>query len=79
MEILKFKMNVKKIIGTVLILSGLFLGYFGANKMASSSSSIKVLELEVGMSNKSEKELSYIYLGLAILTFGGGLYILKKK
>ena len=72
-------MNTRKIIGVFLIVLSLGLGYFGLNKISDNSASIEVLDLEVDLSNNSEKELGYIYIGSAVLLLVGGLYLLKKE
>lgn len=71
-------MNTNKIIGIVLIIASLFLGYTGINKISESSVSVKLLDLNIDVSDKSGKEEGYIYLGLAVILFGGGIYIVKK-
>ncbi|UMB53876.1 LPXTG cell wall anchor domain-containing protein [Lutibacter sp. A64] len=72
-------MNTRKIIGVLLIVLSLGLGYFGLNKVSDNSTSIEVLDLKVDLSNNSEKELGYVYVGLAVLVLGGGLFLLKKN
>ena len=71
-------MNTSKIIGTLLILGGLALGYVGINKIADSTKEINLLGLKINASNESGQQQGYIYLGAAILIFGGGLYTLKN-
>lgn len=71
-------MNTNKIIGIVLIIASLFLGYTGINKISESSVSVKLLDLKLDMSDKSGKEEGYLYLGLALILFGGGIYMVKK-
>lgn len=71
-------MNTNKIIGIVLIIASLFLGYSGINRISESSVSVKLLDLKLDMSDKSGKEEGYIYLGLAVILFGGGIYMVKK-
>lgn len=72
-------MGIKKIIGIVLIVAGLLLGYMSGQKISENSSSVEVFDLKVDMSDKSEVNQGYIYLGLAVLLFGGGIYMLKNK
>ena len=71
-------MNTNKIIGIVLIIASLFIGYTGINKINDSSVSVKLLDLKLDVSDRSGKEKGYIYLGLAIILFGGAIYMVKK-
>jgi hypothetical protein len=72
-------MNTRKIIGFILILGSLALGYMGVNKIASNNASVEILDLEIDVSNNSGKQQGYIYLGVAIILFAGGIYTLNKK
>lgn len=72
-------MNARKVIGILLIVLSLGLGYLGLNKISENSASIEVLDLKVDLSNNSEKELGYIYIGSAAVLLIGGLYLLKNK
>ncbi|WP_395063441.1 DUF5963 family protein [Flavobacterium sp.] len=72
-------MKIEKIIGTVLLLISLYIGYLGINKVSSSSKEVKVLGLEIDASNESGKENGFMYIGLAVVLFAGGLYSINKK
>ncbi|GGK56434.1 MULTISPECIES: hypothetical protein [Flavobacteriaceae] len=72
-------MHTRKIIGILLIVISLCLGYFGFNKISENSKSIEVLDLKVDISNNSEKEMGYISIGSAIILLIGGLYLLKNE
>jgi NhaP-type Na+/H+ or K+/H+ antiporter len=72
-------MQTNKILGIILVIASLTLGYFGINKVSDSSAEVKVLGLEINASNESEKQEGFIYLGLAILLFAGGIKMLTKK
>ena len=72
-------MNSSKIIGAILIIISLGIGYIGFNKIADSSNSVKLLGVEIDASNESGKEQGYLYLGLAILLFVGGIYTVNKS
>ncbi|MBY0487494.1 MAG: hypothetical protein K2P85_09960 [Flavobacteriaceae bacterium] len=72
-------MKTEKIIGTVLILISLYVGYLGINKINNNSKEVKVLGLEIDASNESGKEKGYMYIGLALVLFAGGLYSINKK
>jgi hypothetical protein len=71
-------MNSSKIIGAILIIISLGIGYVGFNKIADSTNSINVLGVQIEASNDSGKEQGYLYLGLAILLFVGGIYTVNK-
>jgi len=72
-------MQRTKILGTVLLIAAIILGYFGVTKVANSSSEVKVLGLEIDASNESGKEKGYMLIGLAVVLFAGGLYSINKK
>ncbi|MDX1829101.1 MAG: hypothetical protein R3342_06090 [Lutibacter sp.] len=71
-------MEINKIAGIILILGSLALGYLGINKISENTTSVKVFDLKIDMSNESKKEQGYIYLGLAVVLFSGGIYTFKK-
>lgn len=72
-------MKIGKIIGIVLILASLYIGYLGINKVSNSSAKIEVIGIEIDASNDSGKEQGFLYIGLAVVLFGGGVYSLNKK
>jgi len=72
-------MNISKIIGTVLIIVSLGIGYIGINKLANSTNEINLLGIKIDASNESGQKQGVIYLGLAIVIFAGGLYAMKSK
>jgi hypothetical protein len=72
-------MDTRKVIGILLILGSLALGYIGVNKIANNNASVEILNLEIDVSNNSEKQQGYIYLGVAVILFMGGIYTLNKK
>jgi TRAP-type C4-dicarboxylate transport system permease small subunit len=72
-------MKIEKIIGLVLIVVSLYLGYLGVNKVSNNSAKIEVLGIEVDASNESGKKQGFLYIGLAVILFGGGFYSLNKK
>lgn len=73
-----YNMNVSKIIGAILIIISLGVGYLGYNKVAANSESVDVLGIELNVSDESGKQEGYIYLGLAAVLFAGGIYTLNK-
>lgn len=72
-------MTASKIIGIILIIISLGVGYIGVNKIADSTKEINFLGIKINASNESGQLQGFIYTGLAIVLFGGGLYALKKS
>ena len=48
-------MNSSKIIGIILIVISLGIGYVGINKVSSATNEVKVLGLEIDASNENDK------------------------
>ena len=72
-------MNITKIIGIILIIASIGLGYVGVNKISDSTKDVSVLGIEFKASDESGKTQGYIYVGLAIVLFIGGVASLRKK
>lgn len=72
-------MNATKLIGTVLIIASLCVGYIGFNKIADNTKQINFLGLKIDADNESGKQQGYLYVGAAILLFVSGMYSLKSK
>lgn len=72
-------MNTSKIIGMILIIASLFVGYIGFNKIADNTAEVNVLGLKIDASNESGKQQGFLYAGFAILLFGGGIYTINKS
>ncbi|MEZ4877129.1 MAG: DUF5963 family protein [Flavobacterium sp.] len=71
-------MKSNKIIGIILAVVALYIGYIGITKVSKSTKEVNVLGLEIDASNESGKEKGYLYLGAAVILFAGGMYSLKK-
>lgn len=72
-------MNASKLIGSLLIIASLMVGYIGLNKIADSSKEINFLGLKIDATNESGKQQGFMYVGAAILLFAGGIYTLRAK
>lgn len=71
-------MTVTKIVGIILIVISLGVGYIGVNKIADSTKTINFLGIKIDASNETGKEQGYLYLGVAILLLAGGLFAVVK-
>jgi len=72
-------MKATKIIGIVLAIVAVYLGYLGITKVSNNTKEVKVLGLEINASNESGKEKGYLYIGAAIILFAGGMFAIKKE
>ena len=71
-------MKTNKIIGAILIIVSLVMGYLAFNKITESTKSVNLLGLKVEAGDESGRSDGYLFLGLAVLLFGGGIYTLNK-
>ena len=72
-------MKTNKIISFILIIVSLVMGYIAYNKIKESTKSVNLLGLKVEASDDSGKKEGYLFLGLAVILFGGGIYTLNKS
>ena len=72
-------MNTSKIIGAILIIASLMVGYIGFNKIADNTAEINLLGLKIDASNESGKQQGYLFIGFAVLLFAGGIYSVNKS
>jgi len=72
-------MSTGKIIGIVLLVIGLYLGYQGINMYQGSGVSVEILDTKIGVSDDSTKSTSFLYMGLAIVLIIGGIFTVNKK
>ncbi len=70
---------MKTVIGIILIVAALVLGYLGVNKIQESANSVEIMGIELSAEDKGGKETGYIQLGLGIVALAGGIYLLGKK
>lgn len=68
-----------KIIGIILIILSLSLGYIGFNKVSDNTAQVKFLGIKIDASNESGRQQGFIYLGLAAILFAGGIYTMNKS
>ena len=72
-------MKTNKIISAILIIVSLVMGYLAYNKISESTKSVNLLGLKVEASDDSGKKEGYLFLGLAVILFSGGIYTLNKS
>ncbi len=70
---------MKTVIGIILIVAALFLGYLGVNQVQESANSVEILGVELSAEDKGGKETGYIHMGLGVVALAGGIFLLSKK
>jgi len=70
---------MKRVIGIILIVGALVLGYFGINDLSESSTSVEVMGLELKAEDNTGKEKAYIQLGFGVLALIAGVYLIGQK
>lgn len=69
---------MKQIIGGILIILSIVIGYDGFHKLQNSSADVKVLGIELKAEDSGSKETAFIELILAALVLGSGVYLLRS-
>lgn len=72
-------MNTSKIIAIVLIIAAISLAYVGINTVMANTESVNFLGLKFDVSDEDGKMKGFIYIGLAVALFAGGIYTLGKS
>ncbi|MFJ1321808.1 hypothetical protein ACILDT_02205 [Capnocytophaga canis] len=70
---------MKKVIAIVLLIAGIFGGYKGYQVIDDSSKGIELAGIEIKAEDKDSKTKGYVYLGLGVLAFIGGVVLLSRK
>ena len=71
-------MKMSKILGVLLIFISLIVGYIGINKIDDNKKEVNLLGLKIDVSNETEKQHGYLYLGLAVMVFAGGIFVINE-
>lgn len=70
---------MKKIIGIVLIIGAIVLGYFGLTQFKQSTNSTKIGPITLEANDKGGQTSGYIMMGLSVVAFIGGVVLVSKK
>ncbi len=70
---------MKKIIGIALILLSIGLGYKGTTAISNSGTEAEVLGIEIGVEDTGKKTNGFVFIGLAVVSFIGGVTLVGKK
>lgn len=70
---------MKRLLGVVLILGALALGYLGYTKLNENKAEIKIGELEISTQSGKSKQEAYIFFGLGAVCLVAGLMMSRGK
>lgn len=70
---------MKQMVGVLLLIVGLYLGYTGINKYSNSGESVEVLGVEISAEDKDSKTTAFVYIGLAVIALFGSVSLLKSS
>lgn len=65
--------------GIVLIIAGIALAVYGVMIFGDSGSSANVLGMEMSVQDNDMRMQSYLFIGLGVAAFFGGIYLSKRK
>lgn len=70
---------MRSILGIVLILGGILLGYFGLTKLDDNKADVKIGDLEISAKDKGNTTNAWLMIGAgAIALIGGGALLVRK-
>lgn len=69
---------MKKVIGILLIVAAIVLGYLGITGVSQSEKSVDLLGLEITAQDSNAKQTAYIELVLGVIALVGGVYLLGQ-
>ena len=70
---------MKRILGVVLIIAALFLGFMGINKLDESGGTVNILGIKISAQDEGAKQTGYIFLGLGVLCLVGGVMMMRER
>jgi hypothetical protein len=70
---------MKKILGLVLIVAALALGYFGFTKMQDNKAEIKIGDLELSATDEGSNQEAYLLMGAGAVCLIAGLMLSRGK
>lgn len=70
---------MKRVIGIILIIGAIVLGYLGISELNSSTSSVDILGVEITAQDEGAKEMAYVKIGLGVAALIAGVYLVGQK
>ena len=70
---------MKRLIGYILIIGALALGYLGYNKLQENKAEIKIGDLEISANAGDTKQEAYLMFGLGVVCLLAGMALSRGK
>lgn len=70
---------MKNIPGIAIIIAGIALSVYGIMLFGDSGSSASVMGMDMSVQDNDMRMQSYLFIGLGVAAFFGGLYLVKRK
>ncbi len=70
---------MRSIIGLILIVGGIALGYYGYTRYQNSKEGVKIGSIEISATNKDNQTDSFLIMGCGAIALIAGAVILSKK
>lgn len=68
-----------RILGVILIVGGILLGYFGYQKYDENKANVKIGDLEITAKDKGNTSMAYIMMGGGVVALIVGAVMLSRK
>jgi len=70
---------MRSLIGLILIIGGIVLGYYGYDKYQHSNAGVRIGSTEISVSNENDKTSSFIMMGGGVVLVLAGAIMMAKK
>lgn len=68
-----------RILGVILLIGGILLGYFGYQKLDSNKAEVKIGDLEISAKDENSTTSAYIMMGGGVIAIVAGAVMLSRK
>lgn len=68
-----------KIIGIILVVLGIYVGYIGINKVSNNTNQVKFLGMEIDASNEKGQTKGILFIVGGLVLIGGGVAMIRKE
>jgi hypothetical protein len=68
-----------RIIGVILLIGGILLGYFGYQKLDKNKADVKIGDLELSAKDEGNTTSAYVMMGAGVVALIGGAVMLARK